>query len=448
MRERLRLQRKVEAKASSTPVQTRRLFQQPRNRAAFAPVPPLVHRVLRGPGQPLDAATQGAMQTHLGHDFGSVRVHADAHASASAEALGASAYTVGRDVVFGAGHYAPETIEGKRLLAHELTHVVQQTTTSGPPTPYAQAENEAEQNSRRLAAGAPGHVRSATPPGLLQRQGKPKASASGERTGTKEGQDKFSFKAELTVPLTDELKLGKVSFLDDLKLTGTGGFLGTPLLGVSPAEFEDVKLQMALTLAKLELESVKKKEEALRKGKLSFGTTLSASGGPTFSFDPSNVAGSLGTTLTTKFSATTPSLIPSSVGTLTLGTSVSGAGSLTQTLGPDAKSTPKGEAKAGVSADFKSAPSRHPALTLGGVLGDKASVTAGLTGSASGSITPEATTGKLSGGLSLGLAGKGGGVERFIKLQVTGDISINQATGSATTTTKSLFLGLSTGFKF
>jgi hypothetical protein len=70
------------------------------------------------------------MQARLGHDFSRVRVHADARSAKSASAVSAHAYTIGQDIVFGAGRYAPETTDGKRLLAHELTHVIQQ----GGPT--------------------------------------------------------------------------------------------------------------------------------------------------------------------------------------------------------------------------------------------------------------------------------------------------------------------------
>jgi hypothetical protein len=89
-------------------------------------VPPIVHDVLHSSGQPLDISTRAYMEPHFGYDFSGVRVHADDRAAASARAVNALAYTVGRDVVFGAEQYAPGTIAGKRLLAHELTHVVQQ----------------------------------------------------------------------------------------------------------------------------------------------------------------------------------------------------------------------------------------------------------------------------------------------------------------------------------
>lgn len=66
------------------------------------------------------------MEPRFGHDFSSVRVHADQAATLSAEAVGAQAYTVGSNIVFGSGRYAPSDRDGQRLLAHELAHVVQQ----------------------------------------------------------------------------------------------------------------------------------------------------------------------------------------------------------------------------------------------------------------------------------------------------------------------------------
>jgi hypothetical protein len=77
-------------------------------------------------GDPLPTPVRSFMESRFGADFGGVRVHTDAHAHGLARAVDAQAFTVGRNVVFGAGHYAPETEQGKRLLAHELTHVIQQ----------------------------------------------------------------------------------------------------------------------------------------------------------------------------------------------------------------------------------------------------------------------------------------------------------------------------------
>jgi hypothetical protein len=88
--------------------------------------PPIVHQVLSSPGRPLDPATRGFFEPRFGFDFSQVRVHTGKKAEESAAAVNAVAYTVGSNVVFGTGRYLPSTSEGKRLMAHELTHVVQQ----------------------------------------------------------------------------------------------------------------------------------------------------------------------------------------------------------------------------------------------------------------------------------------------------------------------------------
>jgi LysM repeat protein len=93
---------------------------------AHEKAPPIVHEVVSQPGAALDSATRGFFEPRLGHDLSNVRLHTDARAAASARAVDASAYTVGRGVVFGTAQYAPETYQGRHLLAHELTHVVQQ----------------------------------------------------------------------------------------------------------------------------------------------------------------------------------------------------------------------------------------------------------------------------------------------------------------------------------
>lgn len=89
-------------------------------------IPPIVHEVLRSPGQLLDPTTRAFMEPRFGHDFSSVRVHTDAKAAESGQAVNAPAYTVGRDIVFGAGQHTPQTAASQKLMAHELTHVVQQ----------------------------------------------------------------------------------------------------------------------------------------------------------------------------------------------------------------------------------------------------------------------------------------------------------------------------------
>jgi hypothetical protein len=84
-------------------------------------------RNLPGSGSPLEPAARTDMESRLGFDFSGVRVHTDSSATQLARSVNALAFTVGSDVVFGGGQYRPDTQDGKRLLAHELTHVVQQT---------------------------------------------------------------------------------------------------------------------------------------------------------------------------------------------------------------------------------------------------------------------------------------------------------------------------------
>ena len=104
----------------------RRLRRRSTDRGEPPSAPPIVREVLGSPGESLGGATRAFMESCFGHDFGRVRVHTDAKAAESARAVNALAYTVGSSIVFGAGKYAPDTVEGRNLLGHELTHVVQQ----------------------------------------------------------------------------------------------------------------------------------------------------------------------------------------------------------------------------------------------------------------------------------------------------------------------------------
>lgn len=88
--------------------------------------PRIVQEVLRAPGRQLEAGARAFMERRFGHEFSAVTVHTDMTAAESARAVNALAYTVGRHVVFDSGQYAPNTTAGRQLLAHELTHVVQQ----------------------------------------------------------------------------------------------------------------------------------------------------------------------------------------------------------------------------------------------------------------------------------------------------------------------------------
>ncbi|MEO5627239.1 MAG: DUF4157 domain-containing protein [Dokdonella sp.] len=102
-------------------------------------------------GRPLDAPARHFMEGRFDRDFSGVRVHTDASAAASAARIQANAYTFGNDIVFGAGRYSPHTLAGQRLLAHELTHVVQQG--SGRGGPALQRQPRRDKSKRRRVDG-------------------------------------------------------------------------------------------------------------------------------------------------------------------------------------------------------------------------------------------------------------------------------------------------------
>jgi hypothetical protein len=122
--------------------------------------PAIVHKALNSHGQPIDAATRGFMEPLFGFDLSHVRVHTDAMSAQSALDIGALAYAAGRHVVFAPGQFQPASPEGKRLLAHELTHVVQQSSSGSSipgqlavSNPESAHEHEAERHAESIAAG-------------------------------------------------------------------------------------------------------------------------------------------------------------------------------------------------------------------------------------------------------------------------------------------------------
>lgn len=141
-------------------------------------VPPIVDRVLRSPGRPLDRTTRAFFEPRFGYDFSGVRVHTDAQAAQSAKAVDALAYTFGSDVVFADGLHSPGTSAGKFLLAHELAHVVQ---SGGRSMGQAQsisaandrAEGEAERSAQSVMNAEPvqsaGLLTPASPTATLHR---------------------------------------------------------------------------------------------------------------------------------------------------------------------------------------------------------------------------------------------------------------------------------------
>jgi hypothetical protein len=125
--------------------------------SADVDAPESVDEVLAAPGEPLAAGVVAAMTSRFEHDFSGVRVHVNPAAAASAADMSALAYTVGQHVVFGSGRYAPETSAGRRLLAHELAHVVQQDGT-GPTTVRRHTTSDCGATQTSLVASAVLHA--------------------------------------------------------------------------------------------------------------------------------------------------------------------------------------------------------------------------------------------------------------------------------------------------
>jgi hypothetical protein len=139
-------------------------------------LPPLVNEVLRSPGEPLDAVTREFMEPRFGHSFADVRVHTDPQAASSASAVAARAYAVGKDLVFGAGMFAPKTTGGQRLLAHELAHVVQQCDSGSSPAQEHEADAVAAESA--LNQNQPVHIRTRSGIGLARQPIFPERSTS------------------------------------------------------------------------------------------------------------------------------------------------------------------------------------------------------------------------------------------------------------------------------
>jgi hypothetical protein len=159
--------------------------------------PQVVHEVLANTGMPLDSRTRGMFESSFGQDFSQVRIHTGPRAAEAAEAVAARAFTVGSDIVFGAGEHQPGSTESTRLIAHELTHVVQQGQPTGrresgtslriddPDDGYERQAREAE--TPMVATMPPALQRVPKPPGA----GTPKAPDAGTTpdAGTKALQD-------------------------------------------------------------------------------------------------------------------------------------------------------------------------------------------------------------------------------------------------------------------
>jgi hypothetical protein len=165
--------------------QVLRAAHGPEDVLAGSPAPRAVYDAVGAAGQPLEPSLRTRFEAKLDRDLGDVRLHTDGPAAASADAIQARAYTVGRDVVFAGGAYQPHTAEGQRLLAHELVHVAQGD--GGPQSSHltigsahSPLEREASAASQTLLAGATARQPAVTPAagGVVARQPAPPAVAT------------------------------------------------------------------------------------------------------------------------------------------------------------------------------------------------------------------------------------------------------------------------------
>lgn len=151
---------------SATPLVQRRVSN---GAGGLSEAPSIVDDVLHSPGQQLDAATRAFFEPRFGYDFSRVRVHADLGATESARAVNASAYTVGQHVVFESSQFDPGSHGGRKLLAHELAHVIQQSKPRGSSATSV-LEDEAKAVSARASESHQVSISGVVPQGVLLRQ--------------------------------------------------------------------------------------------------------------------------------------------------------------------------------------------------------------------------------------------------------------------------------------
>jgi len=154
------------------------LRRQARDGSQSAAVPPIVHDVLSSPGYSLDQRTRSFFEQRLGYDFSQVRVHTGSRAAESARAVRASAYTVGHDIVLGSDKSTAGTAEGRRLLAHELTHVIQQGAHNTPSASSGLAIGPADDSHEHEAVRAEETITRHSASGTTGRVSRPRLQRS------------------------------------------------------------------------------------------------------------------------------------------------------------------------------------------------------------------------------------------------------------------------------
>src|SRR6185503_8249823 len=189
-------------------------------------VPPVVHSVLQDPGQPLDAKTRKFMEPRLGHDFSNVRVHADEQAAQSARSVDALAYTFQSHLVLDSQYLPRGSYARQRVMAHELSHVVQQSSNTKPQaagvSSNAAAEADADRAAQHIMRGYPANVgTSAAANGLMRtprsafRSLSPEAMTDAELEKEIQEIDEYIGSAPLSPETEDHLEKSRQAFLDE-----------------------------------------------------------------------------------------------------------------------------------------------------------------------------------------------------------------------------------------
>lgn len=253
-------------------------------------VPPIVHDVIRLPGQSLDTAARPLMESFFNHDFSRIQVHTGASAARSARAINARAYTVHNDVVFGEGQYQPTSGRGRRLIAHELAHVVQQNRGGNSAAVEVRADRAAERVAHNQAV-TPEIVGGASP-GLYADNGEEEGTSTAEPASTLVTQPAFSVgwadlarinTFQLTPPSLLTPPLRRLTLGSPLLSSPTPPLLSVPglpppLLMPEPAFFPpstpDLRLPPSTPSAETEAPPLPSRLPVLNSGRFSLGLRL------------------------------------------------------------------------------------------------------------------------------------------------------------------------------
>ena len=212
-----------------------------------------VRRVLKSPGRLIDLPVRSRFEGYFGTDFSQVRIHTGSEAAASANSIFASAYTVGNHIAFGANNYQPSSIQGQQLLAHELTHVVQQgnspaslkTLELGQPDSRAEYEAREIESNLAVSEGMQSSIR-ARSPHCIQRQ----TLEPNSQVDSQSGMSKENPQCEFKPSWLDKAVLWLTEYADDVGELGLGLIpvvgdiydVVTAILGRTPVSYTHLTL--------------------------------------------------------------------------------------------------------------------------------------------------------------------------------------------------------------